>query len=93
MRNLILEAIYHRYRCQKRDAEQVIDFFQDIEAYDGSVNEIYEKVDKALDDWVDADSKMSALLVMTGNYPSPFERETPNARLLMEQVFGPQAKV
>lgn len=78
MQNLILEAICHKYKSQKRDAEQLFDFFTDGVAADTDVEEIYNKVDQAVDKWVEADLKLGAISILLGDAPEPFARVSIN---------------
>lgn len=78
MQNLILEAICHKYKSQKRDAEQLFDFFTDGVAADTDVEEIYNKVDQAVDKWVEADLKLGAISILLGDAPEPFARVSQN---------------
>ncbi len=78
MHNLILEALCHKYKSQKRDAEQLFDFFMDGVAADENVEQIYNKVNAAVDNWVEADLKLGALAVLSGGAPEPFERVSIN---------------
>tara|TARA_E500000318_G_scaffold15186_1_gene15553 strand:- start:214 stop:495 length:282 start_codon:yes stop_codon:yes gene_type:complete len=89
MSSLIFEALYYQYRSKKRDAEQLIDFYHDIAAADVDMKEVYEKLNNALEDWLDADTKMGALSVLTGTVPTLlFQRETTHGKAYIEEIFS-----
>ena len=89
MSSLIFEALYRQYRSKKRDAEQLIDFYHDIAAADVDIQEVYKKLDDAIEDWLDADTKMGALAVLTGTVPALlFQRETTHGKAYIEEIFS-----
>lgn len=87
MSTFFIEAIRHRYKARKRDAEQTIDFYSDVEATDQNIEDMYHKIDEALTHWIDADLRIGALDVISGNMPRPFERETANMQDILELIF------
>mgnify|MGYP003663493069 FL=1 len=89
MSSLIFEALYYQYKSKKRDAEQLIDFYHDIAAADVDMQEVYEKLNNAIEDWIDADTKMGALAVLTGTVPTLlFQRETTHGKEYIEEIFN-----
>jgi hypothetical protein len=87
MSTFFIEAIRHRYKARKRDAEQTVDFYSDIEATDENIETMYSKIDAALTEWIDADLRLGAIDVITGQFPRPFERETANINDLIQRIF------
>jgi len=87
MSTFFIEAIRHRYKSMKREAEQVVDFYVDVQATDCNVEEMYDKIDAALLSWIDADARLGALDTITGNMPNPFSRETLNINELVGRLF------
>ena len=89
MSSLIIESLYYQNRTKKRDAEQLIDFYHDIAAADVDMQEVYEKLNNAIEDWLDADTKMGALSVLTGTVPTLlFQRETTHGKAYIEEIFN-----
>ena len=78
MSQLIVQALSHRYLSKKRDAEQMFDFFNGVIIADTDVEQVYEKLEQAIEDWLEADLKLGALGLLSGEPNHPFERVTIN---------------
>ena len=84
MSQLIIQALSHRYMSKKRDAEQLFDFFNGVLIADTDVNKVYDRLEQAIEDWIEADLKLGALTLLSGEPSHPFERVTVNDQ---ENIF------
>ena len=87
MSELLLQSLIHSYRSQKKEAEQLFDFFYDVNEIDTNVEEVRNKLKKAVEDWIDADLKITAIGMLSDSYIEQYERATQHGKNYEKEVF------